>query len=127
MSTNFIELAADLELAGLIWQPEIGDEVAHREDRSSVSILVDPQGMTPRELRTVFMWLPSVEQLIFQFEARHAILFHAGLDLSENSMRYKTVIQSREGNIESSAYSLRDSLGIALRHLLLASSHDEFH
>jgi hypothetical protein len=124
---HFIQLAEDLELAGLIWSPEIGDEIARRDDREHVSILVDSQGMSPLQLRSYFMWLPSVEQIILQFEARQAILFHAGLDLSETSMCYKTVIQSKEGPIETCASSLRNSLGIALRSLLLSASTDELH
>lgn len=123
----FQHIAHDLELAGLIWQPEIGDEVSDRKRREDVSILVDPQGMTPAELRSVYLWLPTVEQMIFQFEARQSILFHAGLELSDSAMVYKTVIQSRVGPIESHAESLRHSLGLALRELLRANGSDALH
>ena len=118
-SLIFIELASDLEAAGLVWQPEIGDEVADRDNFESVSILVDPNGLSPSELRQMFMWLPTVDQLVVQFEARQAILFHAGLEISDNIYSYKTVVQSKTGPIESSAYTLRSSLGMALRQLLL--------
>lgn len=120
----FLPVAEDLELAGLIWQPEIGDEVSHRRRPDAVSILVDPQGMTPGELRSEYLWLPSVEQLVLQFEARQAILFHAGLEITNQELYYKTVIKSQLGPIESRAESLRVSLGIALRSLLL-SGHQE--
>jgi len=123
----FVNIAKDLELAGLIWQPEIGDEISDRAHDSAVSILVDPQGMTPRELREVYLWLPTVEQMIFQFEARQTILFHAGLELTESEMIYKTVIQSRVGAIESRAESLRHSLGLALRDLLITTGNDNLH
>ncbi|MBX7137421.1 MAG: hypothetical protein K1X83_05505 [Oligoflexia bacterium] len=115
----FIEIAEHLELAGLIWQPEIGDEVSKRAQRASVSILVDPQGMTPTELRSTFLWLPTVEQIVLQFESRQAILFHAGLELSNYSMLYKTVVQKRDEQIEQKGESLRIAMGLALRDLLL--------
>ena len=118
---RFLQIAEDLEVAGLTWNPEVGDEVADRDKLSVVSILVDPQGMTPTELRSEYLWLPSVEQIIIQFEARRAVLFHAGLELSETQAVYKTVIQTSRGHIESSAESFRNSLGIALRDLLIGS------
>lgn len=115
----FLPVAEDLELAGLIWQPEIGDEVSDRRRPDAVSILVDPHGLSPGELRSVYLWLPSVEQMVFQFEARQAILFHAGLEISDQALYYKTVIKSQLGPIESKAESLRVSVGMALRSLLL--------
>ena len=116
---GFLTIAKDLETAGLLWQPEIGDEVAQRDAWDNVSVLVDPQGMTPKELREVFLWLPTVEQLLFQFEARHAILFHAGLELSESTYCYKTVVRAPVGPIESKASSLREAMGRALTELLI--------
>lgn len=118
----FIQVAGQLEVAGLVWQPEIGDEISDRKQPQAVSILVDPQGLTPIELRLSYLWLPSVEQMVHQFEARQAILFHAGLELSEKAFCYKTVIQSPIGAIESSAESFRLSLGLALKNLLLADT-----
>lgn len=120
----FVRVAEDLELAGLVWHPEIGDEISERKKPELVSVLVDPQGMTPIELRSNYIWLPSVEQLVLQFEARQAVLFHAGLELSEQELCYKTVIQSTLGAIECKAHSLRVSMGIALRNFLLAANRD---
>lgn len=120
---KFFQIAEDLEIAGLIWHPEIGDEVLAKK-AGSVSVLVDPQGMSLNELRDVFLWLPTVEQMILQFEARQAILLHAGLELTSAHMCYKTVLQTPHGAIESRAISLRNSVGIALRNLLL-SGHEE--
>ncbi len=117
---RFIFLAHDLETAGLCWNPEIGDEVADRENKTSVAILVDPQGMSTDELRSTFLWLPTVEQMLMQFEARQAVLFHAGLEYSERECCYKTVIQATCGHIESRGESFRLSLGLALRGLLMS-------
>lgn len=115
-----IEIAEDLELAGLIWQPEIGDEVASRQVKENISILVDPAGMTPIELRSTYLWLPTVEQMVEQVECRQAILFHAGLELTSSSICYKTVLQTNRGPFESTGESLRVAIGMALRELLLA-------
>jgi hypothetical protein len=119
---RFIFLAADLEAAGLLWNPEVGDEVADREGKHPVAILVDPQGMTPDELRSAFLWLPTVEQMLTQFEARQAVLFHAGFECNEKHFCYKTVIQSGRGHIESRGESFRVSLALALRGLLMGDS-----
>lgn len=119
ISTRFLELAEDLELAGLIWQPEIGDEIARRKEKAAVQILVDPQGMTPNELRSTYLWLPTVEQMVIQFEARQTVLQHTGFELDEKQFFYRTVIVAPSGQIESKADSLRLSLGLALRNLLL--------
>jgi hypothetical protein len=120
ITTRFLEIAEDLELAGLIWQPEIGDEIAKREEKKAIQILVDPQGMTPDELRLTYLWLPSVEQILLQFEARQTVLQHAGLELSEKALFYRTVLVTPGGPIESRGDSLRHSMGMALRNLLLA-------
>lgn len=119
----FISLAEDLEMAGLIWRPEIGDEVSNRDRPTLVSVLVDPQGMSPTELRSAYLWLPTVEQMVTQLEVRQAILFHAGVEITDRSLAYKTVIQAPVGQIESMAESLRLSMGMALRNLLL-TAHD---
>ena len=118
---HFLRVAEDLEHAGLLWKPVIGDEVADRQQRDYVSIFVDSQGLTPAQLRDTYLWLPSVEQIVEQFEARQAILFHTGLELTPKEVCYKTVIQSPVGHIESKAESLRISMGIALRDLLLSA------
>ena len=116
---SFIYVAQDLEVAGLFWQPEVGDEVTDRNLKNPVSILVDPQGLSPDELRSNFLWLPTVEQMIYQCEARQAVLFHAGFEMNNKTYGYKTVIQAPAGHIESRAESLRISLGLALRDLLI--------
>ena len=122
---HFLQVAEDLELAGLLWRPEIGDEISLRSKKESVSVLVDPQGFTPEELRAEYLWLPTVEQMVTQFEVRQAILFHAGLELTEKSLCYKTVIQAPKGPIESCGTTLRLSVGLALRNLLLTQDSPE--
>ena len=122
VTDKFIFVAQDLEGAGLLWHPEVGDEVADRDGQSPVAILVDPQGMTPDELRSEYLWLPTVEQMIVQFEARQAVLFHAGLEFNEKQFCYKTVIQAPRAHIESRADSFRISLGLALRDLLISDA-----
>ncbi len=118
---NFVQIAEDLELAGLYWKPEIGDEIADRKGPQKVSILVDPQGMSPSELRNIYLWLPTVEQIVQQFEARQVVLCHTGLELSESAMAYRTILQTSAGQIESQGDSMRTSMAMALRALLLAS------
>ena len=119
---QLLVVSEDLELAGLLWKPEIGDEVTNKKSKDLISVFVDPQGLSTEELRSSFLWLPTLEQMIQQLEARQAILFHAGLELNEQSLCYKTVIKAPIGPIESKADSLRVSMGIALRDLLLADS-----
>jgi hypothetical protein len=116
----FFEVAEHLDLAGLIWRPEIGDEVSRRDDPRKISILVDPKGLAPAELRATYLWLPSVEQMVSQIESRQAILFHTGLELANTSFCYKTVISWQSEFFENYALSLRNSMGLALRDLLLA-------
>jgi hypothetical protein len=123
---RFIYVAQDLEVAGLFWHPEVGDEVTDRALKNPVSILVDPQGLTPEELRSTFLWLPTVEQMIYQCEARQAVLFHAGFEMNTTSCGYKTVIQAPVGHIESCAESFRVSLGLALRDLLMSDATNTF-
>jgi hypothetical protein len=127
IDTPFITIAGELDCAGLIWQPVIGDEVSFRENPEQISILVDPDGMTPKELRETFIWLPTVEQLVTALEARQAILFHAGLEMGEGLLAYKTVIQCRVGTIESVGDSLRSSVGGGLRDLLYLENRRSFH
>jgi hypothetical protein len=112
---DYIECAAGLDRKGLVWCPEIGDEVVERPKLERVSILVDPHGLTPMELRQFFLWLPTVEQLVAQFEARQALIYHAGIN---SNFCYEAVIKSVHGIIESSAGNLRLALGRALIELL---------
>jgi hypothetical protein len=60
--------------------------------------------------------------MLNQFEARQAVLFHAGLECNEKQLCYKTVIQSTNGHIESRGESFRLALGLALRGLLIGES-----
>lgn len=120
---KFSNIANDLEVAGLSWHPSIGDEVCLRKEPLSVSILVDSAGMTPAQLKTIYLWLPTVEQMVEQLEFRQAILKHAGLELSPKKVNYLTVVDSNWGEIVARAKTLRDSLGIGLRDLLLYSSN----
>lgn len=122
-----LEIARELEDAGLVWQPEIGDEVSEKERLEDISILVDTHGLTPSQLRNRFLWLPTVEQLVWQFEARQAVLFHAGLELGEQTFFYKTVVQTTMGPIESKADSLRQSMSLVLRKLLLGEVDRHLH
>jgi hypothetical protein len=119
---RLIHVAQDLEVAGLFWHPEVGDEVFERDGSSPIAILVDPQGMSPDDLRASYLWLPTVEQMIMQFEARQAVIFHAGLEMNSSHICYKTVIQSSCGHIESRGESFRVSLGLALRDLLIGDA-----
>ena len=115
MSTGFLQLSTELDKVGLIWHPEIGDEVAYRARLEEISIFVDPLGLTPKELREHFLWLPTVEQIVQQFEARQAVIYHAGLN---QSFAYETVIKTAEGVIETAGTSLRLAFGQALYELL---------
>lgn len=112
---RFIDVSTELDEAGLVWHPEIGDEVVDRDDRERVSILVDPHGLSPCQLRDTYLWLPTVEQLIEQFEARQAIVYHAGLN---ESFHYEAVIRTSVGMIETAASNLRLAFGKALNQLL---------
>lgn len=125
MSTvRLLELAEDLELVGLVWHPEIGDEVSSKKEREKVSVLVDTCGLTPRELRGLYLWLPTVEQMVSQLEARQAVLYHTGLELTNSDLFYKTVVKSPIGEFESKAYSLRLSVGFVLRDLLASNGSE---
>ena len=119
LNQEVIEASLKLDEAGLIWHPEIGDEVAERSRLEKVAILVDPQGLPPSELRKSYLWLPSVEQLVEQFEARQALIYHAGIT---EALAYQAVIRSEVGVIEASAASLRVALSKALESLLVKVS-----
>lgn len=123
-TTEFIPISVDLDRSGLVWHPEIGDEVTERTTLEKISILVDPHGMTPSELRTSFLWLPTVEQLVQQLEARQALIYHAGIT---QTLHYETVIRTSFGVIETSAPSLRAAFGKALRDVLIKASTEVIH
>ena len=126
-SLSFLKVASELETAGLLWKPEIGDEIAPRQAQNTVSILVDPEGMTPRQLRETYLWLPNVEQIVEQIEVRQAILYHTGLELTSGSLLYKTVIRAQLGLIESVAENFRVSLGLALKNLIVGKEETPLH
>lgn len=115
LDRDFITVSLGLDRAGLVWYPEIGDEVSIREEPERISILVDPQGLTPSDLRRQFVWLPTTEQLVTQFEARQALIYHAGVS---SSLDYEAVIKTGLGMIETRATSLRLAFGKALNVLL---------
>jgi hypothetical protein len=129
----FVSIAADLDCAGLMWQPEVGDEITRRDEPGNISILFDSQGLTPRQLRQVYLWLPTLDQLLEQLEARQAILAHAGLQVTESGMYYKTVIEVAslgamgKETVEGIAESLRSAMGIALRRILLGLRTSSVH
>lgn len=127
LSTTFIKIANELETNGLVWQPEIGDEIAPRDKEGIVSILVDPHGMTPKQLRNTYIWLPNVEQIVEQIEVRQGILYHAGLEITGSELFYKTVIRASIGLIEVKAENFRESLGLALKSLLSGNESTPLH
>ena len=116
---NFLSIAQTLENVGLLWQPEVGDEVSLREKGDIVSILVDKTKFSINKLRSTYIWLPNIEQIISQIEARQSFLLHAGLAIDENKICYRTIVQAPETNIQAEADNLRCSLGIALKDLLV--------
>lgn len=124
LESEFIEISLELDDAGLVWHPEIGDEVIDRDSFGKVSILVDPQGLSLNELRETFLWLPTVEQLVEQFEARQAVLFHAGIT---SQFDYEAVLRTNIGLIETKAETLRVALAKALNMLLSDSTPAHIH
>lgn len=121
LDQEFIHVSIGLDRAGLVWYPEIGDEVSIREEPERISILVDPHGLTPGDLRRQFVWLPSTEQLVTQFEARQALIYHAGVG---TGLTYEAVIKTTLGTIETRASSLRLAFGKALSEILLKRSRN---
>lgn len=112
---DYIDISIELDRNGLVWNPEIGDEVSLRGNDRHVSILVDPQGLTPSELRESFVWLPTVEQLVNQIESRQGLIYHAGVT---KNLEYEAVIRTIDGFVEVKAPSLRTAFGRALTALL---------
>lgn len=127
VQSSFLTVANSLDGAGLLWQPEIGDEVSERQNIGSISILVDPQGMSPTQLRSTYLWLPTIEQLVTQIEARQAILFHTGLELTSQALAYKSVVQWGSDQFECVGDNLRTSLGLALREILVKNTRGYYH
>ncbi|HMO02298.1 MAG TPA: hypothetical protein PKD37_06420 [Oligoflexia bacterium] len=119
---KFVELADDLSALGLVWKPAVGDEVSSRQDPTLISVLVEPQAMSIEDLKRVYIWLPTFEQMVVQSEARQMILEHAGLELNEREMFYKTLLVGKLGKVEGRGDSLRLSIGRALADLLVVSN-----
>ena len=114
----FIVLARKLEDSGLYWYPEIGDEVVERTEGASISVLVDSQGLTPGELRTLYLWLPTVEQMLEQIELRSGILFHAGRAAGKTC--YEAMVFFETQSIASKGETLRLALADVLCSLIAA-------
>lgn len=119
----FTNIAFDLEHAGLSWVPSIGDEVCLRKEPNDIKVLVDPQALKAEEIKEYYLWLPSFEQMVSQLEVRQGVLAHAGLELTPSRIAYVTVIDSRLGKFESSAKTLRNSMGLSFRDFLLYSTN----
>lgn len=115
---DYIDMSFELDKQGLLWNPEIGDEVSLRGTERNVSILVDPNGMSPRELRESFIWLPNVEQLVTQIEARQGLIFHAGIT---EDLEYEAIIKTQAGLFEARAPSLRVVFGKVLNMMISSS------
>ena len=115
---SYIYLAIDLDRSGLIWQPEIGDEVVERHSEPRVSILVDPQGLKPAELREVYVWLPTLEQLIAEIEDRAGAIYHLGINEVGD---YEAIIRISSGLIEVEGENMRVTLARGLQQLIAHS------
>ena len=114
-SIEFIPLSVQLDRTGLLWEPEIGDEVTERESLDRVAILVDPQGLSPEELRESFIWLPTIEQLLDQIATRRGVIYHVGLS---DELVYEAVVKTPTGIFEITCDNLRVALGQTLFQLL---------
>ena len=121
---DYIDISYELDKQGLMWLPEIGDEVALRGNDRHVSILVDPNGMSPKELRNSFVWLPTVEQLVNQIEARQGLIFHAGVT---ERLEYEAIIKIQAGLIEAKAASLRVAFGKVLNSIICSTCTSSLH
>ncbi|MCC6932989.1 MAG: hypothetical protein IT292_07015 [Deltaproteobacteria bacterium] len=118
ISGNYIEIADRLDRSGLVWQPEIGDEVAARPTLDKVLILIDNHGLTPKELRYEYLWLPTVEQLVMQIEARQALIFHIGVN---EQMFYEAIIKTSSGVVSARETDLRLAFAKTLYGLITKS------
>jgi len=112
---DYIDISFELDRRGLIWEPEVGDEISLRGSDRTVSILVDPNGMSPQELRQSFIWLPNVEQLVGQIEDRHGLIFHAGIT---EGLEYEAIVKCNAGLVEAKADSLRVVFGKVLNSII---------
>jgi len=74
--------------------------------------------MSPKELRDSFVWLPTVEQLVNQIEARQGLIFHAGVT---ERLEYEAIIKIQSGLVEAKAASLRVAFGKVLNSIISSS------
>jgi hypothetical protein len=114
---DFFNLSSQLERSGLVWHPEIGDEVADRATCQAL-ILVNNKGLTPSQLRRLFLWLPRMEQMIEQIEARQAIITHFGYSADLANHVYCVNIEVGAQQINASHLDSRFALGLGLLKLL---------
>lgn len=121
---EFITVSFELDAAGLVWHPEIGDEVAEREQLSRIAVLVDPMGLTPTQLRASFLWLPTLEQLVEQLEAREAFIYHAGIT---KSLSYEAIVKTPSGVVEIAGPTLRVAFGQALHEVISSNAAGALH
>ena len=116
---DYIDVSGKLDVAGLIWHPEMGDEIALRDNPHKVSILVDSGGLTPGQLRRLYLWLPTVEQLAGQIEARQTKIEHLGLT---DRFSYRLVLRHRlQHKIETEQKTIKLAFGFGLWELLTLS------
>jgi hypothetical protein len=120
---EFIHLSLELDRSGLVWHPEIGDEISPKPTLEKVSILVDPYGLSPKELRNQYLWLPTLEQLVEQLEAREAMIFHAGVT---KTFSYEAVVKTGTGVVEKTAPDLRFAFAKVLKEILANSGQTKF-
>ena len=122
---DFFNLSSQLEKSGLTWNPEIGDEVADRVTATAL-ILVDNKGLTPNQLRKLFLWLPRLEQMIEQIEARQAIIAHFGFNAESRNSGYLVEIKFRESVFSAAHPDSRLAVGLGLLKLLQSINRANF-
>lgn len=111
--TELISLSLALEKAGLVWHPQIGDEVSERS-QFRIMILTDNNSLTPSQLRKLFVWLPRMEQIIEQIEARNGIITFFGWNSSPASFGYLARMEISGEMIETSHVDPRLAIGALL-------------
>ncbi|MDD2941649.1 MAG: hypothetical protein PHC51_01670 [bacterium] len=116
MTEGLINLSKELEDVGLIWQPRLGDEVVLRDDMSHVSVINANHDLNPHVLRSAYLWLPRIEQLIAQIEARQGLICHAGIN---SACAYEIVVKFPKGFIEVYEWTFRTAFALAVLRMLL--------
>ncbi|MCS6894129.1 MAG: hypothetical protein NZO16_06165 [Deltaproteobacteria bacterium] len=112
-TTEIITLSFALERAGLVWHPEIGDEVSERTS-NQIMILTDNFSLPPSHLRRIFLWLPRAEQLIEQIEARQGIITHVGWINDGSTYGYGAFLKIGDVEIRATSSSFRLALAMLL-------------